>query len=78
MRTLTIIGLILLVLGLEGLFYGGFSYIVDSRNDKAAGETISDAQRHSIDLPLYGGLLGTAIGGLILVLDRRKQRGMRD
>lgn len=74
MKTMTIIGLMLLVLGLEGLFYGGFSYIVDSRNDTKAGEGLSAKQRHAVEIPLYGGTMGVAIGGLILLQGYRRKR----
>ena len=77
MKGMMITGLVLFVFGIEALFYGGFSYIVDKRNDAKAGIGLSAKQRHAIEPPLYGGAAGVAVGGLMLLAAYRKQRPKR-
>jgi len=73
MKASTLVALILIVIGLEGLFYGGFSYVVDNRRATNAPVSLSAKQKQSVMIPFWGGVGAIAVGGLILLVCSRKR-----
>ncbi len=67
-----IVGIVLLVAGLLGLAYGGFSYTKDSTAVKLGPLELQVKQKETINIPLWAGLGVAVAGGLLLVLGGRR------
>ena len=72
MNPVKIVAVLLIVAGLLGLAYGGFSYTKDTTVVKLGPLEVSAKERQTINVPMWVGIGAIAIGGLLLVLDRRK------
>jgi TRAP-type C4-dicarboxylate transport system permease small subunit len=72
MSPVKIVAVLLIVAGLLGLAYGGFSYTKDTTVVKLGPIEVSAKERQTVNVPMWVGLGAIAIGGLLLVLDRRK------
>jgi len=74
MKKTTIAGLILIILGIQGMIFGGFSYYVDSRNAAEKAVSMSEKNRQKAMVPLWGGAGALAVGGLLVfVLGRKRE-----
>ena len=72
MNPVKIVAVLLIVAGLLGLAYGGFSYTKDTTVVKLGPLEVSAKERQTVNVPMWVGIGAIAIGGLLLVLDRRK------
>ena len=72
MNPVRIVAVLLIVAGLLGLAYGGFSYTKDTTVVKLGPIEVSAKERQTVNVPMWVGIGAIAIGGLLLVLDRRK------
>ena len=72
MNPVKIVAVLLIVAGLLGLAYGGFSYTKDTTVVKLGPIEVSAKERQTVNVPMWVGIGAIAIGGLLLVLDRRK------
>jgi hypothetical protein len=72
MNPVKIVAVLLIVAGLLGLAYGGFSYTKDTTVVKLGPIEVSAKERQTVNVPMWVGIAAIAIGGLLLVLDRRK------
>ena len=72
MKTMTIVGIILIALGVIGLIYGGITY-TSSKNvvDLGAIEIQVD-EKKEIPLPPILGAAAVAIGAAMIVMGRRR------
>ena len=71
MNTLTLIGIILIVLGAVGLIYGGINY-TSSKNVVDLGAVhIQVDQKESIPLPPILGAAAVAVGIALVIVGRR-------
>jgi len=74
MKKTTIAGLILIIFGIQGMIFGGFSYYVDSRNAAEKEVSISEKNTQKAMLPFWGGAGAAAVGGLLVfVLGRKRE-----
>ncbi|HSH53409.1 MAG TPA: hypothetical protein VK967_00140 [Methylotenera sp.] len=71
MNTTKIIGITLLILGGLGLVYGGFSYTKDSTTAKIGPIELKIQENERVDIPLWGSIAALALGGILLISDRR-------
>lgn len=58
----------LIVAGLLGLIYGGFSYTKDKTAIKLGPLELSVKERETVNVPVWAGLGAIVVGGLLLVL----------
>ncbi len=65
-----ILGVVLLVLGILGIVYGGFSYTKETTGAKLGPLEVQVAERKHVSVPLWAGVLVSG-AGLALVLKRR-------
>ena len=65
-------GIILLILGLIMTVYTGFSYITKDKVVDLGGLEITKDNHHDVNWQPYMGIGVMIIGGVILVLDRKK------
>lgn len=67
-----IVGIALLVAGLLGLVYGGFSYNKETVGAKLGPIELKVTEKRTIDVPIWGGIGAIVAGAVLLALGRRK------
>ena len=73
MNTLRLIATLLIVAGILGLAYGGFSYTKDTTVVKLGPLEISAKQKETVNIPMWAGIGAIVVGGLLLVLGGKKK-----
>jgi len=73
MNTLRLIATLLIVAGILGLAYGGFSYTKDTTVVKLGPLEISAKQKETVNIPMWAGIGAIVVGGLLLVLGGNKK-----
>jgi hypothetical protein len=63
-----IVAIILIVAGLLGLVYGGFSYTKDKTAIKLGPLELSVKEKETVNVPIWAGVAAIVVGGLLLVL----------
>ena len=66
-----IAGIVLVVAGLLGLLYGGFSYTKDRTAVKLGPLELSVKERETVNVPIWAGVGAIVVGGVLLVLGGR-------
>jgi len=64
-----VLGVVLLVLGILGVVYGGFSYTKKTTGAKLGPVEVQVAERKHVNVPLWAGVLVSA-AGLALALKK--------
>ena len=72
MNAAKIAGIILIVIGLAGLFTGGFSFTKNTTAAKIGPIELKVQEKESINIPQWLSLGALALGGLVLVIGFRK------
>ena len=72
MSALKILGIVLIVGGILGLVYGGFSYTKETHSAKIGPITFSVSDKERVNVPMWVGIGAVVVGGLILVFGSRK------
>lgn len=72
MSPFKIFGIILIVGGVLGLAYGGFSYTKDTTAAKIGPLEISVKEKEAVNVPVWAGVGAIVAGGLLLVFGGRK------
>ena len=68
MSGIKLIGVILIVLGILGLVYGGFSYTKETREAHLGPFELSVEKKERVNVPLWAGVGAIVVGaGLLLV-----------
>jgi hypothetical protein len=73
MNTNQIIAIVLIVAGILGLAYGGFSYDKETTGAKLGPIELRVTEKKTVNIPLWVGIGAIAAGGLLLVLGNRKR-----
>ena len=68
-----IMGILLIVAGVLGLTYGGFTYTKETHDVKIGPLEMSIKDKETVNIPIWGGVGAIAIGGLLLVFGGRKK-----
>ena len=72
MNAAKITGIILILIGLAGLFTGGFSFTKNTTAAKIGPLELKVQEKESINIPQWLSLGALALGGLVLVIGFRK------
>ncbi len=72
MNALKILGIALLVGGILGLVYGGFTYTKETHEAKIGPITLSVKDKETVNVPIWAGVGAIVIGGLLLVTGNKK------
>jgi len=72
MNTMTLIGIILIVLGAVGLIYGGINYTSSKNVVDIGALKIQVDQKESIPLPPILGAAAVAVGVALVIVGRRR------
>lgn len=65
------LGIVLIVLGIVGLAYGGFTYVKDRESVEIAGLELTVEERETIPIPPIVGGLSLIVGAVLLAGGRR-------
>lgn len=72
MNPIKLVAIVLIVLGVLGLAYGGFSYTKDTTVLKVGPLEVSAQQKENVNIPLWAGIGAIVAGGMLLVMGGRK------
>lgn len=72
MNTIRLIAIALIVAGVLGLAYGGFSYTKDTTAVKLGPIELSVKEKQTVNVPMWAGIGAIVAGGLLLVLGSKK------
>ena len=72
MTPVRIIAIVLIVAGLLGLVYGGFSYTKDTTVVKLGPLELSAKERQTVNVPVWAGVGAIVVGGLLLVFGGKR------
>ena len=68
MNAIKMIGIALLLAGVLGLVYGGFSYTKDTTAVKLGPIELTVKEKQTVNIPLWAGIASIIAGGVLLVL----------
>jgi len=71
METSKLAGVVLLVLGVLGLAYGGFSFTKDTHRADIGPIHLAVNEKQHVNIPVWAGIGAILIGGLLLVTTRK-------
>ena len=72
MNTNQIVAIVLIVAGILGLAYGGFSYDKETTGAKLGQIELKVTEKKTVNVPMWAGVGAIVAGGLLLVLGGRK------
>lgn len=72
MNGIRIAAIALIVAGVLGLVYGGFSYTRETTQAKLGPIELSVTEKERVNIPLWAGVGAIVIGGVLLVVGRGK------
>ena len=72
MNPIRIVAIGLIVAGILGLAYGGFSYTKDTTVLKVGPVEISAKEKQTVNVPMWAGIGAIVVGGLLLVMGGKK------
>ena len=67
-----IVGFVLIVAGILGLVYGGFSYTKDSHAAKVGPIELSVKNQQTVNVPVWAGVGAIVLGGLVLAFGSKR------
>lgn len=72
MKASSIIGIVLILAGLAGVFTGGFSFTKDTTAAKIGPLELKVEEKQSVNIPLWASGGAIALGVVVLLLGMRK------
>ncbi len=72
MNAMKLFGIVLLVGGILGLIYGGFTYTKETHETKIGPIVLSVQDKETVSVPIWAGVGAVVIGGLLLVSGIKK------
>ena len=72
MNPIKLVAVVLIVAGVLGLTYGGFSYTKDTTVVKVGPLELTAREKQTVNVPLWAGIGATVVGGLLLVMSSKK------
>jgi hypothetical protein len=73
MNAIKMFGIALIVAGVLGLAYGGFTYTRSSHDMKVGPIEMSIKERETINIPLWAGIGAIVAGGVLLVFGGKRR-----
>jgi len=72
MKPLTIVGVLLIILGIAGLVVGRFSYTTEEKVMEVGPIVATAEKEHSIRVPDIAGIVAVIAGGVLVFVSRRR------
>ena len=66
------VGIALIVAGMLAMAYGGFTYTTQTHEAKIGPLTLSAVDKETLSIPIWVGLGGIVLGGLLRVLGNNR------
>jgi hypothetical protein len=66
MSSLRLAAIVLLIAGILGIAYGGFSYTKDTHDVKLGPVELAVKEKERVNIPLWVGIAAVAVGGVLL------------
>lgn len=73
MNTINIAAIVLIVAGVLGLLYGGFSYTKDTHDATIGPIELSVSDKERVNIPVWAGIGGIVLGGVLLLVGSKKR-----
>jgi len=73
MNAARIAAVVLIVAGVLGLVYGGFTYTKETHEAKLGPIALSVKDKETVNVPVWASVGAIAVGGLLLVFGGRKR-----
>jgi hypothetical protein len=73
MNSVKIAAIVLIVGGILGLVYGGFSYTKETHETKLGPLELSVKERETVNIPLWAGVAAIVAGGAILAVGSKRR-----
>lgn len=67
MNTLRIAAIVVIVAGVLGLAYGGFSYTKETHKGQLGPIELSVSEKQTINVPVWAGVAAIVVGGVLLL-----------
>jgi hypothetical protein len=64
-------GIVLLVVGVLGLAYGGFTYTKDTHRADIGSLHLEVNEKQHVNIPVWAGIGAILVGGLLLMTNRK-------
>lgn len=68
MRAVKLVGIVLIVAGILGLAYGGFSYTRQTHKATVGSLELSVKDKETVNVPVWAGVGAIVVGGLMLLV----------
>ena len=72
MNALKMAAIALMIAGVLGLAYGGFSYTKETHQAKLGPIQLSVKEKQNVNVPVWAGVGAIVLGGVLLLLGSRK------
>lgn len=72
MNAAKVVALALIVAGVLGLVYGGFTYTKDTHEANIGPINLSIEDKETVNIPVWAGVVSVVIGGGLLLLASKK------
>lgn len=72
MNASKLIGIILIVAGVAGLAFGGFSFTKETHKASLGPIALSVQEKETVNIPLWASIIAIAAGAAVLVAGARK------
>lgn len=72
MNAVKIAAILLIVAGVLGLVYGGFSYTTETHEAKLGALELSVQEKQKVNVPVWAGVGAIVLGGGLLLLGSKK------
>lgn len=72
MNMIKLVGVALIVAGVLGLLYGGFSFTKETHDVKLGPIELSVKEKQSVNVPVWAGVAAIAVGAALLLFGGKK------
>jgi len=72
MSPFKIVGIVLIVAGILGLVYGGFSYTRETHEARIGPLELSVQDKKTVGVPVWAGVGAIVVGGLLLLVPGKR------
>ena len=72
MSALKIVAILLIVAGIIGLVYGGFTYTKTTHDTKVGPFELSIKDKETVNIPVWAGVGTIVVGGVLLFVGRKE------
>jgi TRAP-type C4-dicarboxylate transport system permease small subunit len=71
MSVVKVVAIVLIVAGILGLLYGGFSYTKNTHEAKIGPLEVAVGEKEHVNVPLWVGIAAIVVGGILLIAPSR-------